>query len=832
MIQSGSSFGPYEIVNLIGAGGMGEVYRARDRRLDRDVALKILPADFAGDPDRLRRFEQEARAVGQLSHPNILALYDLGTCEGIPYLVAELLEGKTLRAELEGAALSPRRVVELGVQVASGLAAAHAKGIVHRDLKPENLFVTPDGRVKILDFGLAKLSAPARGHEAGPEAKTLPADTAPGAIAGTAGYMSPEQVRGQVLDHRSDLFSFGVVLYEMIAGKAPFHRETAAETMTSILREEPQRLTELIADLPLGLARTVEHCLEKSPERRFQSASDLGFALESLSGQRAGGPSGTGGREVPATVPTRPAPVFQQLTFRRGHVVSARFGPDNHTIVYSALWDGNPFEIFTVWPAGPESRSLGLLGSDLLSVSSSGELALGVRRRYVSVCTFSSTLARAPLGGGAPREILENVEWADWSPDGLSQALVHGVPPSTRLEWPAGIILHETNGAISHPRVSPAGDLVAFLEHPIRGNSAGSVAVVSRKGEVRTLSAGWPNVNGLAWSPGGEEIWFTAMRTGHDQHLRAVSLSGEERVVLAAPGWLTLHDVARDGRVLLAHESSRRGMMGRAPGAEGERDLSWLDWSRPADISRDGLTVLFDESGVGGGEEGGVFLRGLDGSSAVRLGEGLGRTLSPDGKWVLSLTTGRERNCLLLPTGAGERRVLPCHGLSVRSASLHPDGRRIFVAGGEPGVGARVHVIDIESGETRPLDPECAATWVGRLSPDGRHLFLLDTEGNPAVWNVLDGVPAPAAGLERGNTFAGWGADARSLYLYPSGQMPVRVFRLDSVTGEREPQLDLQPADSTGIVTIGPVCLTPDGAGYVYSYLRFLSTLYLANGLA
>jgi serine/threonine protein kinase len=283
-LTSGTKLGPYEIVAPIGAGGMGEVYRARDPRIGRDVAVKVLPTAFSKDPERLRRFEQEARSAGVLNHPNILAIHDVGTHDDAPYVVSELLDGETLRDRLKIGPLPPRKAIEIGVQIAHGLAAAHEHGIVHRDLKPENLFVARDGRLKILDFGLAKLTAPDRGEAARASAPTLQADTGPGAVWGTAGYMSPEQVRGNPVDHRSDIFALGAILYEMLSGKRAFQGASPADTVSAILKEDPRDLTEIVGVIPPALERLVRHCLEKNPKERFQSARDLAFNLEAISG--------------------------------------------------------------------------------------------------------------------------------------------------------------------------------------------------------------------------------------------------------------------------------------------------------------------------------------------------------------------------------------------------------------------------------------------------------------------------------------------------------------------------------------------------------------------
>ena len=358
-LSAGATLGPYEILAKIGAGGMGEVYRARDTRLGRDVAVKIVRPRLSADSEQLRRFEQEARAASQLNHPNILVVHDLGSHEGSPYIVSELLEGESLREKL-GAPLPPKKAVEYALHVAHGLAAAHEKGIVHRDLKPENLFVTKDGRIKILDFGVAKLVQPAMPSVSMTEAPTVAPSTDAGVVLGTVGYMSPEQVLGKPLDARSDLFSLGVVLYEMLSGKRPFQKDTAPETMAAILREEPPELSATNTTISAGLDRIVRHCLEKEPSNRFQSARDVAFALESLSQASTAGTA-----PIRAAVDRRrmvvtaisivliaaagaglfiwgrqsgrpPTPTFKRLTFKRGTITGARFAPDGRTVVYSA----------------------------------------------------------------------------------------------------------------------------------------------------------------------------------------------------------------------------------------------------------------------------------------------------------------------------------------------------------------------------------------------------------------------------------------------------------------------------------------------------------------
>ncbi len=538
-LSAGSRLGPYEVVGPIGAGGMGEVYRARDERLKRDVAIKVLPASYSQDKDRLRRFEQEAQAAGGLNHPNIMAVHDLGSHEGSPYIVTELLEGETLRARLAGGAIPVRKATDYAVQIARGLAAAHEKGIIHRDLKPENLFLTNDGRVKILDFGLAKLTQTEAQAEQQTNLPTASAGTEPGVVMGTLGYMSPEQVKGKPADQRSDIFAFGAILFETLSGQRAFHRDSAAETMSAILREEPPDLSATNKSVQPGLERVVRHCLEKNPEERFYSARDLAFDLEALSGlsgaavAAAAGPSalrrgvpilGTilglvaaaaAGYWLHARKGSPVPPSFRQLTFRRGTIWNARFGSDGKSVLYAAAWDGLPEEVYVGSPESPEARQFGLQGADILSVSRTGDVAVALRARQSGAFVRSGTLARvAATGGGAPREMLEGVEFADWSPDGKGVAVVRAVQGRRRLEYPAGKVLYETTGWIGNPRFSRRGDRIAFLDHPVSNDDGGTVALVDLSGNVRRLSPLFASGFGLAWSPDESEVWFTAADVG------------------------------------------------------------------------------------------------------------------------------------------------------------------------------------------------------------------------------------------------------------------------------------------------------------------------------
>jgi eukaryotic-like serine/threonine-protein kinase len=833
---------------------MGEVYRARDSRLQRDVAIKVLPASFSQDADRLRRFELEARAAGVLNHPNITAVYDIGTHDGAPYVVSELLEGETLRGRLSGGALPPRKATDFALQMAHGLAAAHEKGIVHRDLKPENLFVTRDGRVKILDFGLAKLVHPeekGRGTE-------LPTATEPGVVLGTIGYMSPEQVRGQPADVRSDIFSFGAIFYEMLAGQRAFSGASAADTMSAILTKDPPDLSVTNKNVSPGLDRIVRHCLEKNAEERFHSAHDVAFDLEALSGLSTpsapalASPSGGRRRLLPAVaaaavllaglagglaagkrVWSRPPPAYHQLTFRRGQVPSARFAPDGQTVLFSAAWEGKPLETFLGRLGSSDSRPYGLVGAEVLSISRSGEMAVSLGRHIVGAFKSSGTLARISVaGGGAPRQILEDVHFADWGPDGESLAIVRDIGGRERLEFPVGKILYETAGWIGHPRVSPKGDRVAFVDHALSSDDGGKIAVVDLAGNVKPLTDNFASAQGLSWAPGGREVWFTAATAGSNRSLWAVTLSGSTRILARATAPLTLQDIFSDGRVLVTQDPGRLGLLVHVAGEEKERDLSWLDWTIASDLSKDGKTVLFSESGEGGGPDYSVYLRATDGSPPVRLGEGLSSNLSPDGKWAITLRhASTQPEIVLLPTGAGEARRLPSGGLIVDRADWLPDGKSIVLMAREAGRGTRVYVQDLVGGQARPVTPEGYRLFRKTVSPDGRSFVALGPDKRIYLYPLGGGEPAPIPGFADLDIPAQWSADGQSLYVYRRGPPPARIFRLDIATGRKVLWKELVPADAGGIVDVVGVCVTPDGSSYAYSYARVLSDLFVVEGV-
>ncbi len=853
-VTAGQKIGPYEVAGQIGAGGMGEVYKARDPRLGRDVAIKVLPPSFSSDPDRLQRFAQEARAAAALNHPNILAIFDIGEDKGAPYVVSELLEGETLRDRLRSGALASRKAIDFALQMAHGLAAAHEKGIVHRDLKPENLFITHDNRLKILDFGLAKLIHPEENPGSG-DAPTVQVATDPGVVMGTVGYMSPEQVRGKAADHRSDIFSFGSILYEMVSGKRAFHGDSPADTMSAILKEDPPELAETGRNIPPALQRIVNHCLEKNPGQRFQSAGDVAFNLESLT--EISTPSKVGLKAIDEDVPsgrswllpslaalllvaccagtyllarrfgTHQEPSFHRLTFRRGTIMAARFSPDGQTILYGAALEGKPVELFTTRFDSTDSRPLGLEKTELLGISSRGELAVILSAHSSAAFVENGTMARVPLAGGAPREVLDGVEWADWTPDGLDLAVARSRFGRNVLEFPGDKVIYKPQGWVSHVRFSRDGNLLAFADHVPTGDD-GRIVVVDREGNPKVSSSFYSSIEGVAWSRDGSEVWFTASPGGAARAMYAMNLAGKERLVVRVPGTLSLQDITKDGRVLITEDTPQIMMMALPPGEKNEKNLSWFDWSLLADISPDGKTLIFDESGEAVGARYGSFLRKTDGSPAVRLGDGAFSALSPDGKWVAALDLSSPVQIQLLPIGAGQPRRLTNDALQHIRAAWIPDGSGLVCVAAEPNHPPRSYLIDL-TGKTRPITPEgTAGTGV---TADGKNLLALDPDGKRWLYPLAGGDPkAFPVTLAENERLLKFEPDGKSILVSQRG-VPAKIVRIFLDGGRREEILSITPPDPAGVLNVLDARFSADNKAYAYSYFRVLSDLWVVDGL-
>ncbi|HEY2823586.1 MAG TPA: protein kinase [Candidatus Acidoferrum sp.] len=856
-IPAGTKLGPYEIQSQIGAGGMGEVYRARDSRLGREVAIKILPESFAQDAERLRRFEQESHAVAALNHPNILAIYDVGTRDTAPYLVSELLEGESLRAVLEKGPIPQRKAIEYAVQIANGLAAAHDKGIVHRDLKPDNLFICRDGRVKILDFGLAKLSTK---ETPGVDGATMTQHTAAGVVMGTASYMAPEQVRGGQIDARTDMFSFGVVLYEMLSGKRAFQRDSAPEIMTAILREDIPEFSASATATPVSpaLERIVRRCLEKSPDQRFQSAKDLAFALEAVS--QISGPKSGAQAPILAAEPehksampiyagalvfaaamlglgwwlghSKPpaSPTYRQFTFRSGFMGNARFVPDG-SVIYNATWEGSDMQLYIAPVDSLGERELPFKNAEVLSVSSKGELAIRLNSTVRGGYATTGTLARVNYSGGTPRPMLENVQDADWSADGEKLAVVHFLPETGhwRLEYPIGTVLLDSINWMTSPRISADGKSIAFLDHENTiGDDRGTVAVVGMDGKEKKLSSGWNSLEGVLWSPSGSEIWFSGSDVGAEDNVYAVSLEGKRRTLANIPGGLWVQDI-RNGKVLAIANRLRLNARGMPPGGKADVELGWLGWTLLRDISRDGKQVLFEEEAEGGGPNYTVFLRGTDGSPPTRLGEGLARALSPDEKWVV--TQDLNSTALkIVPTGAGDGRTLTHDSISYNRVRYMPDGKHLIATGAEPGKSGRTYLIDAQTGDSKPLTPEGYSGTA--FSHDGSRVAMRGPDGTWGLWTMADSKFAPIPSLDPKYGVIDWTRDDRELYVISgrAEERQSRVFRLDPKTGKMEFWKEFG-GNMAGIQSVGAPIFAQNADAYAYVYTQILSEGYVVSNL-
>jgi len=821
---------------------MGEVYRAEDTRLNRQVALKLLPPEFAANPERKQRFEQEAKAIAALNHPNIVSVFDVGE----NYFITELVDGESLKK----ANLTLRGCLDVAAQIADGLSAAHSAGVKHRDIKPDNILLTRDGRVKILDFGLAKMDPRPAPDEA---TLTLLANTDPGMVMGTIGYMSPEQVRGQPADHRSDIFSFGAVLYELVTRKKAFAKASAAETMAAIANEDPP---EMDGSVPGGLRQIVSHCLEKSPDKRFQSARDLAFALRSLSGSGvsaatpvpaamtrrsmagwiaagAAALTGTAGYFA-GTRGTSSAPEikYRRLTFRRGYISSARFAREARSIVFAANWEGGGIELHAARTDTTESSTLGIRGAHIESISRQSELAILIRDD-ISANTTPGVVARAPLLGGAQREMAKDILTAEWTRDGQDLIVARRTGGKNRIEWPVGKPIYETDNRLSAIRVSPDGKQLALAERPDGMTTHWSLSVLNQSGEKKPIPHQWP-LEGIFFdwaSP--DELWLE-MGTYAGTELYSVRLDGTISILAHTLAPFRLMDVSEEGNALIARQIWRVGIAGITAGQTTEQDHSWLDASEVDDISPDGKTLLITEYGEGGDvSKWSVYVRKTDGSPAIRLSEGQACALSPDGTRALTLRRSTPPQLVLVPLGAGESVALKNTGYKDFSfANWTPDGKSIIFDADHKTEGWRIWLLDLVTGKSRSLTPRGVKFELGEhtVSPDGKMVGAL-VEGMIWLYPITEGQPIQVKSTLPVDRLIRYSADGRHLFARRWNIDKAEVLRIEVATGRAEIWKTIRPTDPAGITSVYCIQITRDEKSYFYNYTRILSDLYLMEGL-
>ncbi len=859
----GSRLGPYEITAKLGEGGMGEVYRGTDSRLKREVAIKVLPAALTADKERLARFEREAQLLAQLHHPNIASIFGLEESGGACALVMELVEGDNLAERMARGPLPLDDALTIAKQIAEALEAAHDKGIVHRDLKPANIMLTADGSVKVLDFGLAKALDPLTGSSATADLARSPtmmqsptltaAGTQLGVILGTAAYMAPEQARGGAVDKRADIWAFGVVLHEMLAGRSLFAAETVSDTLAAVLRADIDPL-KLPGPASPAIRRLLRRCLERNPKNRLHDVADARLVIQDvLAGSAdeaipaaAVGPASSRTAWTLAAVALLVAAAagvlawrqlhagprllrYQQLTYLPQFVSNARFAPDGRTVVFSAAPEGNRSTLFVRRPEDPQARPLAEGDVQLLAVSAKGELAVLTRARYLFHRTYVGTLARMPLAAAAPREVLEGVSAADWSPDGSELAVIRSVGNRSRLEFPVGRVLAESAGYLSDVRVSPRGDRIAFMPHALSGDNRGPVVVIDLEGREIARSPEYWGIEGMAWAASGRQIVYSGSISGGRAELHSLSLDGSVDEVLADSASLVLHDRTPDGRLLASTDDRQVVLVARFSGEAAEREVASFRSSYSRVMSADGRTLLFDDESEMGGQNYAAFLQDADRSAPVRLGEGSPLALSPDGRTALAYVPSEPPRLMLYPTGAGDPRDISVEGFSAyNSGSFLPDGQSLLFCGTDGERNRRCFLRELGSANLSPMTP--AGTDLGVLFPDGRAVLARRQDGRWVRYPLAGGVETEIAWIDAGEEVVRIAADGRSLLVYRPSQMPSAIERVDLASGARSVLRELAPPDRAGATRFWFAVVSASESAHAYTFERNLNVLFAIDG--
>ena len=835
---------------------MGEVYRAHDSRLKRDVAVKVLPADVAGNPERLGRFQRESHLLASLNHPNIASIYGVEEQGGTTALVMELVEGESLADKIARGPLPVDDAIAIARSVADALEYAHERGIIHRDLKPANIVVSREGVVKVLDFGLAKAITGELAESSGSDATHSPTLTSPatraGVILGTAAYMAPEQARGKTVDRRADIWAFGTVLFEMLTRRRMFEGETVSDTIAAILTRTPD-YSALPSNTPASVRRLLERCLDRDPKQRLRDIGEARIILSAPGGAESASAAPMAAPEprrsmlpwivagvaavaafVATFVPSRhhaaPAePIkYLQRTYATQTIFQALYGPDGETVIYSAASGGTTPYLYSLRPEYTDPLKVSNEPLQLLSISSKGELAVLTNPKWIAHRMFTGTLARMPIGGGAPREITENITQACWDPAGNELAISHLVDAVWRLEYPPGNVLYQTGAYLSDLRFSPDGKHIAYFEHPFKFDDRGGIAMVDLEGHRKLLADGYWGEEGIAWSADSRTVYYSAGTGYSDFSIYAAPIDGTVRIAAQSAGGLVIHDVAANGKWIATRDDLTRVMVARGPGAAVERDVSWQDLSFPNDISGDGRMVLFTESGTMSGNNYQACIRGTDGSPVIVLGEGAGIDLTDDGKWALA---GISPNRIIMyPTGAGKTIDLATQSLAhVSDAHWVVDGKQVVLLGGAEGEAESCYLLDVDGKTTKPVGEPGVLQM--SPSPDGKKILMVDADLK--LWIVpTDGASQRVAvpdGTSPEEGFAGWDRSGNSITLFERLRIPCQLEQLDLATGKRSPLFSITPPNPA-VLYIAQVLVTPDRSAYSYDAVTYLSRLYTLEG--
>ena len=846
----------YRLERELGAGGMATVYLAEDLKHKRRVAVKVLKPELAAVLGA-ERFVQEITTTAALQHPHILPLFDSGTADGFLYYVMPFIDGETLRSKLDRETqLGIDEAVRIATNVADALDYAHRHGVIHRDIKPENILLH-DGRPMVADFGIALAVSAAAGGRM----------TETGLSLGTPHYMSPEQATAEKeITARSDVYSLGSVLYEMLTGNPPHVGASAQQVIMKIVTEEAAPVTKLRKAVPPNVAAAVAKSLEKLPADRFVSAAAFGEALNNrafttIETAALTGAAAAAGRDIRAWIRSpwsggalaiaaaaivvavlalrgpgsgNPDITFKQKAFRIEAIYTARFSPDGQTIVFSSTGnEGTVPHLYVIRPDNPEPEPLGPDSTHLLAISSTGQLAVLTRARYIAQRLFVGTLATMPLGGGAPREVLADVREADWSPDGTAMAVIRNVAGVDRLEYPVGKLLYQSAGYVSDVRISPAGDEVAFLEHPVAWDDRGEAVIVDRAGKPIARSTTYWAVEGLGWRPDGQQVFYSgAASVGSYMEMTVYAMDRRSRVerALSSAGGITLQDIHRSGRWLVTHDEQRFQVRLKDPTSAEERDVGWMDASSNPVLSADGkLAALSDQSATGGLHYT-VLLRKTDGSPAARLGDGNPLAFSRDGRLLLVSVLSTPPKLMLYPTGPGDTRRLDqeeFESLSYSYGALFADGKRFFFCGSLPKQGTRCFVGALAGGPLTPVTPEGTVQAV--LSPDNQTIAA-QVGDSFNLYSLTGGPPQPALGLTRGDNLSRWSPDGRDLWVYGELSSVMRVDRVDPRVGRRARLTLITPSDRAGLREAVGLRFADDPRTYAYRQTRYTSTLFAVEG--